>query len=166
MRFTCPVSFGGDPIANSTAVAHIPGGVGGDSEVLLQEDEVVQVHGPVAVGVARQLRVRRGCDPGQFGAEGLLEGDEVVEVDGAAQVEVALADAAAGAAEVLLEDHEIAEVDAQFSTTFLDVEMRERFREYHHEVADLRIVSAQKNLSLGGSERMRKPKNPVELILE
>jgi hypothetical protein len=54
--------------------------------------------------------------------------------------------------------------DAQFSTTFIDEELRDEFREYHHSVAKLRIISAQKNLSLGGSERIREPQNPVDLL--
>jgi len=57
-----------------------------------------------------------------------------------------------------------APADAQFSTTFIDEELRNEFREYHRSVARLRIISAQKNLSLGGSERIREPKNPVDLL--
>ncbi len=53
--------------------------------------------------------------------------------------------------------------DAQFVTTFLDEELRQKFRDYHHGVCDLRIVAAKANLSLGGSERLRKPKRPVVL---
>lgn len=54
--------------------------------------------------------------------------------------------------------------DCQFSTTFVDEAIRDAFREYHHRVARLRIIAAKKNLSLGGSERLREPKNPVELV--
>jgi len=54
--------------------------------------------------------------------------------------------------------------DAQFSTTFIDQDLSEEFREYHRSVAKLRIVSARSNLSLGGSERIREPQNPVDLL--
>jgi hypothetical protein len=53
--------------------------------------------------------------------------------------------------------------DAQFVTTFVDEEIRQQFRDYHHSVCKLRIVAAKANLSLGGSERLRKPKRPVVL---
>lgn len=53
--------------------------------------------------------------------------------------------------------------DAQFSTTFVDEELQRKFREYHRSVASLRIVKARTNLSLGGSERITKPKRPVVL---
>lgn len=53
--------------------------------------------------------------------------------------------------------------DAQFVTTFVDAEMQGRFREYHRRIAKLRIIKPVTNLSLGGSERMTKPKRPVVL---
>lgn len=53
--------------------------------------------------------------------------------------------------------------DAQFATTFVDLELARRFREYHHEVADLRIIRADANLRLGGSERITRAKRPVIL---
>jgi len=53
--------------------------------------------------------------------------------------------------------------DAQFVTTFADLAIAERFRQYHRRVAVLRIVKAKKNLSLGGSERLRALANPVLL---
>ena len=53
--------------------------------------------------------------------------------------------------------------DCQFITTFEDKETERAFRAYHKEVARLRIISAEKNLSLGGSERMTKIKRPVML---
>ena len=56
--------------------------------------------------------------------------------------------------------------DAQFVVTFVDEDMARRFREYHSRIvgeAGLRIIKAQNNLSLGGSERITKPKRPVIL---
>ncbi|MDQ3564214.1 MAG: DCL family protein [Pseudomonadota bacterium] len=52
--------------------------------------------------------------------------------------------------------------DAQCVTTFVDKDIENKFRDYHRSVADLRIVKSIANLSLGGSERIRKSKNPVE----
>jgi hypothetical protein len=51
--------------------------------------------------------------------------------------------------------------DAQFQTSFVDIELRDKFRRYHHKTAKLRIIKAERNLSLGGSERILKSKNPV-----
>jgi len=45
--------------------------------------------------------------------------------------------------------------DAQFQTTFVDLDLKEKFRRYHHRMAQLRIIKAERNLSLGGSERIR-----------
>jgi hypothetical protein len=53
--------------------------------------------------------------------------------------------------------------DAQFVTTFVDKELERDFRNYHSSVAVLRIVMPRANLSLGGSERLIKPKRPVIL---
>ncbi len=53
--------------------------------------------------------------------------------------------------------------DNQFVATFEDRDIEKAFREYHGKVAQLRIISAKKNLSLGGSERMTKIKRPVKL---
>jgi len=53
--------------------------------------------------------------------------------------------------------------DAQFSTVFVDDELRREFREYHRSVADLRIVAAKENLCLGGAERITKSRNPVRI---
>ncbi|MBA2591985.1 MAG: DCL family protein [Pseudomonadota bacterium] len=53
--------------------------------------------------------------------------------------------------------------DAQFVTTFVDKDMEKRFQDYHRGVADLRIIKPRANLSLGGSERITKSKNPVRL---
>ena len=53
--------------------------------------------------------------------------------------------------------------DAQFATTFTDSTVAERFRQYHHQIAKLRIVKAKANLSMGGKERLRPPINPVVL---
>jgi hypothetical protein len=54
--------------------------------------------------------------------------------------------------------------DAQFVTTFADVDLRQKFREYHNSVADLRITSAKANLSAAGRNRRRRPKTPVVLL--
>lgn len=53
--------------------------------------------------------------------------------------------------------------DSQFVTTFVDQGIVDAFREFHKNVAKLRIIGAKKNLSLGGSERMTKIKRPVVL---
>src|SRR5205807_8618658 len=53
--------------------------------------------------------------------------------------------------------------DAQFVTTFVNAEIRRSFQEYHQRVAKLRIIKDSTNLSLGGSERITKPKRPVLL---
>jgi hypothetical protein len=53
--------------------------------------------------------------------------------------------------------------DAQFTTTFVDTNVQEKFREYHHKLASLRVIKIKHNLSLGGSERIIKPKRPVVL---
>ncbi|PHM08177.1 DCL family protein [Nostoc sp. 'Peltigera malacea cyanobiont' DB3992] len=51
--------------------------------------------------------------------------------------------------------------DAQFQTTFLDIKLKDKFKRYHYKMADLRIIKTELNLSLGGSERILKSKNPV-----
>jgi hypothetical protein len=51
--------------------------------------------------------------------------------------------------------------DGQFLTAFVDNELREKFRRFHHKTAKLRIIKAERNLSLGGSERIQKRRNPV-----
>jgi hypothetical protein len=53
--------------------------------------------------------------------------------------------------------------DQQFATTFTDPGIAQRFRDFHHRVAQLRIVQSNLNLSLGGSMRMRTPKRPVAI---
>ncbi len=53
--------------------------------------------------------------------------------------------------------------DGQFVTTFVDQSIERAFKDYHKRVAQLRIITAKKNLSLGGSERMTKIKRPVVL---
>ena len=53
--------------------------------------------------------------------------------------------------------------DAQTVTTLVDENLEREFREYHGRVAELRIVKAKVNLSLGGSERITKAKRPVVL---
>lgn len=54
--------------------------------------------------------------------------------------------------------------DRQFTTTFTDECIAKKFVKYHHEVADLRIIKSEVNLSLGGSERILKSKNPVDVV--
>jgi hypothetical protein len=56
-----------------------------------------------------------------------------------------------------------APADNQYVTTFVDKDLEQKFREYHHKVAVLRIVKTQVNRSLGGSERLTRPKRPVRL---
>jgi hypothetical protein len=56
-----------------------------------------------------------------------------------------------------------APADAQFVTTFIDSDLRQRFIEFHTKVAHLRIVAKKENLRLGGSNRLTKPKRPVVL---
>ena len=53
--------------------------------------------------------------------------------------------------------------DGQTQTEFLDLELKNKFMEYHDKMANLRIVEPNVNLSLGGSQRIRKPKRPVTL---
>lgn len=54
--------------------------------------------------------------------------------------------------------------DRQFSTTFIDRDLGEKFREYHHQVAQLRVIKSNLNLSLGGSERIIKSRNPITIL--
>lgn len=54
--------------------------------------------------------------------------------------------------------------DGQFQTAFVDQDIKDKFRNYHHRVAVLRVVKKGINLKLGPSERIRKPKNPVLII--
>jgi hypothetical protein len=56
-----------------------------------------------------------------------------------------------------------APADAQFVTTLIDIDLTQRFIEYHTKVAHLRIVAKKENLRLGGSNRLTKPKRPVVL---
>lgn len=53
--------------------------------------------------------------------------------------------------------------DAQFTTEFVDRDIKAKFKEYHHDVADLRIIKARNNLSLGSSERITKSRIPVKI---
>lgn len=54
--------------------------------------------------------------------------------------------------------------DGQFQTTFVNQEIKERFRNYHNGVAVLRVIRKGVNLQLGPSERIRNPKIPVLII--
>lgn len=54
--------------------------------------------------------------------------------------------------------------DEQFETEFLDQNIKDGFKRYHHKVAQLRVINPKANLSLGGSERITKSKRPVEII--
>jgi hypothetical protein len=56
-----------------------------------------------------------------------------------------------------------AAADNQYVTTFVDRHLEQGFRECHHKVAVLRIVQTRVNRSRGGSERLTKPKRPVQL---
>lgn len=56
--------------------------------------------------------------------------------------------------------------DLNFQTSFADLELRDRFRRYHHITAQLRIIEAERNHSLGGSERISKVKHPVVIPLD
>jgi len=38
---------------------------------------------------------------------------------------------------------------------------KDKFLQYHHKMAQLRVIKAEQNLSLGGSERIGKSRNPV-----
>lgn len=53
--------------------------------------------------------------------------------------------------------------DGQFQTEFLDLKIKELFREYHNKIAKLRIVKSNINLSLSGSQRVLKSKQPVKI---
>jgi hypothetical protein len=54
--------------------------------------------------------------------------------------------------------------DQQFTTTFTDEALANKFREYHHAVAQLRVIKSRLNLSLGGSERILKSKVPIKIV--
>ena len=54
--------------------------------------------------------------------------------------------------------------DAQFETEFLDEKTKEQFKEYHHNLAQLRVIAIKQNLSLGGSNRITKSKRPVTIV--
>jgi Protein of unknown function (DUF3223) len=56
--------------------------------------------------------------------------------------------------------------DAQFQTTIIDLELKDKFRRYHHKMAQLRVIKVERNLSLGGSERILKSRNPVLIPIE
>ncbi len=53
--------------------------------------------------------------------------------------------------------------DQQFATTFSDPDLVQRFRGFHHRVAQLRIIQSGLNLSLGGAMRMRALRHPVRI---
>jgi hypothetical protein len=54
--------------------------------------------------------------------------------------------------------------DQQFATRFIDEELASQFIEYHHRVAQLRVIKPRLNLSLGGSERILKSKIEVRIV--
>jgi hypothetical protein len=56
-----------------------------------------------------------------------------------------------------------APADNQYVTTFVDKDLERKFQDYHQKIAVLRIVKTQVNRSLGGSEKLTKPKRPVQL---
>ena len=43
--------------------------------------------------------------------------------------------------------------DAQFQTTMIDQQLKDKFRRYHYKMAKLRVIKAEQNLSLGGSRK-------------
>ncbi|MBD1810957.1 DCL family protein [Microcoleus vaginatus DQ-U2] len=51
--------------------------------------------------------------------------------------------------------------DAQFQITIINLKLKKNFIRYHHKMAQLRVIKAEQNLSLGGSERIRNSRNPV-----
>jgi len=51
--------------------------------------------------------------------------------------------------------------DGESAFTFADKDIEDRFKNYHARIADLRIIKAQENLRLGGSEKVIPPKRPV-----
>lgn len=54
--------------------------------------------------------------------------------------------------------------DEQYQTEFVDLELKENFRKYHHSIANLRVINSKSNLSLGGSERITKSKTPITIV--
>jgi Protein of unknown function (DUF3223) len=54
--------------------------------------------------------------------------------------------------------------DAQFESEFSDQSTKRQFKEYHHRMAQLRIINPKANLSLGGSERITRSKRPVFIM--
>ncbi len=54
--------------------------------------------------------------------------------------------------------------DQQFSTTFTDQDLAKKFRDYHHSLAQVRVIKSLVNLSLGGSERIIKSKTPISIV--
>jgi len=54
--------------------------------------------------------------------------------------------------------------DQQFTTAFTDKDLSEKFRDYHHNVAQLRVIKSKLNLSLGGSERIQKSSRPIKIL--
>jgi hypothetical protein len=55
-------------------------------------------------------------------------------------------------------------IDGNITTEFKDMEMKEAFRQFHHHVAILRIVTPQANTSLGVKQRRPKIKNSVDVL--
>lgn len=56
--------------------------------------------------------------------------------------------------------------DAQFQTSFLAQGMKDKFKKYHHAVANLRIVKNKLNLKMGPSERIKKIKDSVPIKMK
>lgn len=54
--------------------------------------------------------------------------------------------------------------DQQFEKEFTDQVIKAKFIDYHHKIAQLRIINSKSNLGLGGSERITKCKRPVIII--
>ena len=53
--------------------------------------------------------------------------------------------------------------DVQFSTTFTDKQVEQKFLEYHHKIARLRIIAATENVRTGPQHRIRDAMCPVRV---
>ena len=51
--------------------------------------------------------------------------------------------------------------DVQFATTFVDMELQQKFQAYHHATARLRILAAKPNLRAGPQHRIRDAERPI-----
>lgn len=51
--------------------------------------------------------------------------------------------------------------DAQFTSTFVDMELQKNFQSYHQATAKLRILAAKPNLRVGPQHRIREAQRPI-----